>query len=132
MVKVTSREKARRIAHLAAEKKGESIVLLEIREVSPVCDWLVIVSASSSRRIKAIANSVQEGMAKEKVHPLHVEGKNNPYWTLLDYGDVVVHVFNEDIREFYGLERLWSDAPRERFEDKCTEKTSQKESREPF
>ncbi len=97
-----------------------------------MCDWLVVVSASSSRRIKAIANSVQEGMAKENVRPLHVEGKNNPYWTLLDYGDVVVHVFNEDIREFYGLERLWSDAPRERFEDKCTEKTSQKESREPF
>ena len=132
MVKVTSREKARRIAYLAADKKGENIVLLEIKEVSSVCDWLVVVSASSSRRIKAIANSVQEGMSKEKVRPLHVEGKNNPYWTLLDYGDVVVHVFNGDIREFYGLERLWSDAPRERFENKCTEKKYQKESREPF
>lgn len=112
------------MASLAADKKGESIVLLEIKKLSTMCDWLVIVSASSSRRIRAIADSIHEGMGKEKVRPLHVEGRDNPYWTLLDYGDVIVHVFFEDIREFYGLERLWSDAPREHFEEKCTDKTS--------
>ncbi len=125
MVQITSHDKARRIASLAADKKGESIVLLEIKKLSPMCDWLVIISSASSRRIKGIANSIKEGMSKESVRPLHVEGLDNPYWTLLDYGDVVVHIFFEDIREFYGLERLWSDAPLERFEEKCTEKTSQ-------
>jgi ribosome-associated protein len=122
---LTSYDKARRISALAADKKGESIVLLEIKKLSSMCDWLVIVSSTSSRRIKAIANSIKEGMSKEHVRPLHVEGLDNPYWALLDYGDVVVHIFFEDIREFYGLERLWSDAPLERFEEKCTEKKSQ-------
>jgi ribosome-associated protein len=114
---LTSKEKARRIAYYAADKKGERIILLDLRKLSSMCDWLVLTSATSSRRIRAIADSIHEGMSKEKVRPIHVEGKDNAYWTLLDYGDVIVHIFDENIREFYGLERLWSDAPRERFEE---------------
>lgn len=116
VIESKSREKARRIAALAADTKGDSIVLLRIKGVSSVSDWIVIISATSSRRIRAIADAIREGMSKEKERPLHVEGRNNPYWTLLDYGDVVVHIFHEDIRDFYGLERLWADAPIERFE----------------
>lgn len=114
---LTSKEKARRIAHYAAERKGDRIVLLDLRKLSSMCDWLVLTSATSSRRIRAIADSVYEGMSKEKVRPIHIEGRDNVSWTLLDYGDVIVHIFDENIREFYGLERLWSDAPRERFEE---------------
>lgn len=114
------------IARLAAEKKGENIVLMDMRGVSTMCDWFVLVSASSSRRIGAISNVIQERLAKEGVHPMHVEGRHNPYWVLLDYVDVVVHVFYKEVRDFYGLERLWSDAPTERFDNKCLVKTSRK------
>lgn len=126
MDKIEALDKAKIIARLAAEKKGENIVLMDMRRISTMCDWFVLVSASSSRRINAIANVIQERLSKKSVYPLHVEGKHNPYWVLLDYEDVVVHVFYKEIRDFYGLERLWSDAPTERFDDKCLVKTSPK------
>lgn len=126
MKKVTALDKANLIAKLAAEKKGENIVLMDMRDISAMCDWFVLVSASSSRRINTISNAIQEKLSKERVYPLSVEGKRNPYWILLDYEDVVVHVFYREIRDFYGLERLWSDAPTERFDNKCLEKTSRK------
>lgn len=126
MKKAAALDKAKLIAQLAAEKKGEDIVLMDMRNISTMCDWFVLVSASSSRRINAISNTIQRRLSKEHILPLHVEGKHNSYWTLLDYRDVVVHVFYSQIREFYGLERLWSDAPIERFDDKCLAKTSQK------
>lgn len=126
MKKITALDKARLIAHLAAEKKGEDIILMDMRGLSSIFDWFVLVSASSSRRIGAISRAIQEKLSKTHILPLHVEGRRNPYWVLLDYDDVVVHVFNKEIRDFYGLERLWSDVPVERFDDKCLEKTSQK------
>ncbi len=126
MKKAAALDKAKFIAQLAVEKKGEDIVLMDMRGISTMCDWFVLVSASSSRRINAISNTIQRRLSKEHIFPLHVEGKHNSYWILLDYGDVVVHVFYSQIREFYGLERLWSDAPIERFDDKCLAKTSQK------
>ncbi len=126
MGKLTALDKARSIARLAAEKKGEDIVLMDMRNISTMCDWFVLVSAASSRRIQTISNEIQRKLSKGRVKPRNVEGKTNPHWALLDYGDVVVHVFHKDIREFYGLERLWSDAKKERFDDKCLKKTSQK------
>ena len=119
-------DKARQIAQLAAEKKGEDIILMDMRVLSSVCDWFVLVSASSSRKASAIAKEVQKQLSKEKISPLHIEGKQNPYWVVLDYEDVVVHIFNNEIRDFYGLEQLWSDAPQQRFDDKCLVKTSRK------
>ena len=128
MKKLASKDKAQLIAESAAEKKGHDIVLMDMSRVSTLCDWFVLVSASSSRRVNTISRAIQEKLSKIRVRPLHIEGKTNPYWVLLDYEDVVVHVFYGDIREFYGLERLWSDAPRERLDTKCLAKTSQKES----
>lgn len=125
--KVTARDKAKLIAQLAAEKKGQDIVLMDMRNISTICDWFVLVSASSSRRLNTISKTIKEALSKKRVFPLRIEGKNNPYWVLLDCEDVVVHVFHEEIREFYGLERLWSEAPRERFDGKCLVKTSRKE-----
>ncbi|MFQ5951973.1 MAG: ribosome silencing factor [Candidatus Omnitrophota bacterium] len=125
------KEKAQLIAESAAEKKGQDIVLMDMSCISTLCDWFVLVSASSSRRVNAISKAIQEKLSKKRIHPLHIEGKRNPYWVLLDYEDVVVHVFYGDIREFYGLERLWSDAPRERFDAKCLVKTSRKGSQQP-
>ena len=99
---------------------------MDMRSLSSIFDWFVLVSATSSRRINAISRTIQENLSKKRISPLHVEGRQNPYWVLLDYVDVVVHVFNKEVRDFYGLERLWSDIPMERFDDKCLEKTSRK------
>ncbi len=124
---ITSREKADLIAQFASEKKGEDIVLINMSSSVAIFDWFVIISANSSRQVNAVASGIQRGLSKEKrINPLNVEGRQNPHWVLLDYEDVVVHVFYDEIREFYGLERLWSDAPAERYDAKCTVKTSRK------
>ena len=107
------------IAEIASEKKGQDIVLMDMRKVSNVCDWFVIISAGSTRAIKALARAIDKGLSQKKVKSLRIEGRNDPFWVLLDYGDTVVHIFHKDMREFYGLERLWSDAPMECFESKC-------------
>lgn len=126
MKKITAIEKARLIAQFAAEKKGEDIVLMEMRNISTMYEWFVLISGSSSRRINAISNTIQRKLAKERIFSLHIEGKQDAHWVLLDYNDVIVHIFHNQIREFYGLERLWSDARIERFENKCLAKMSQK------
>jgi len=92
-----------------------------------MCDWFVLISASSSRRVATIASTIRRTLSKKKISPLHVEGKQDPLWALLDYGDVVAHVFYREVRDFYGLERLWSNAKIKRLDDKCSAKTSQKE-----
>ena len=107
----TSLDKAKLIARIASDKKGDDIVLMDMTDQSAMCDWFVVISATSSRRINSIAKEIQRALSKDKVLPMHVEGRNSPYWVLLDYEDVVVHVFYDEMRGFYGLERLWSDAP---------------------
>lgn len=87
------------------------MVLLEIKHVSLIADYFVICSASSDRQIKAIADEISETLAKEeKIRPIHVEGTFASGWVLIDYGDVVVHIFSPQEREFYRLEKLWSEA----------------------
>ena len=124
---MTSIDKAELIVQFAAEKKGEDIVFMDMRETSAIFDWFVLIGANTPRKINAISNGIQKGLSKgSRVSPLHVEGGPNACWVLLDYEDVVVHIFHSEVRDFYELERLWSDAPIERFDSKCTEKTSQK------
>ena len=111
MANITAFEKAKIIAELAMDKKGDNIVLMDMRKVSTVCDWFVLVSAGSSRKIKAISNYISREATRQKMRPKHTEGKKeDTNWILLDFEDVVVHVFHEELRDFYGLERLWSDA----------------------
>jgi len=123
---VTASDKARHIAQIAYDKKGEDITLMDMRGISSVCDWYVLVSGGSSRQINAISKEVQKSLAKDRIAPLHIEGKKGTYWTLLDCEDVIVHVFSQGARDFYGLERLWSDAPSEHFVGKCLAQTLQK------
>ncbi|MFH1837782.1 MAG: ribosome silencing factor [Candidatus Omnitrophota bacterium] len=120
---LTALDKAKIIARIASEKKGENIVLMNMQGISTVCDWFVLISASSSRRVSAISKALHKDLSKEKISPLHIEGKQGAEWILLDYEDVVVHVFYKGVREFYSLERLWSEAPSEKFVGKCLEKT---------
>ena len=108
-----SRERAITAARAAADKKGVDIVLLEVGEVLSIVDWFVITSAANPRQVRTVAEEVEE---KIKVAggpgPLRTEGLDDLRWVLLDYGDVVVHVFLDEAREYYDLERLWRDVPR--------------------
>lgn len=104
---------ARVIARAADDKKGDDIVVLDVGDVLAIAGWFVIVSASNSRLVESLAGDV-EAAAKAQLgrSPVRTEGHREKQWVLLDYGDVVVHVFLDETRTFYGLERLWSDAAR--------------------
>jgi len=94
------------------EKKATDIVVMDLRKVkNAVADFFVVCSGNSDKQLDAIADSIDEQVFKElKENPWHVEGKNNKEWMLLDYIDVVAHVFRKDRRDFYALEKLWGDA----------------------
>ncbi len=92
--------------------KGEDIQLLDLREIeNTVCDYFIICSGNSNTQVNAISGSVQKTVSKEiKDKPWHVEGQNNSEWILMDYVNVVVHVFQKHVRQFYDIESLWGDA----------------------
>lgn len=99
-------------ANYALDKKGLDLRLLELSELSSLTDYLMIVTGRSDRQVQAIAEAIRIGLKKEHgTLPLAVEGMDEGRWVLLDYGDVMIHVFQESIREFYDLEGLWSEAP---------------------
>lgn len=99
-------------AEAALEKKALEPVLLDVRGATSYTDFILVVSGRSDRQVQSIADGIVERMAKERVRPLGVEGDSEGQWILVDLGDVVVHVFYHQLREFYDLEGLWSDAPR--------------------
>jgi len=92
--------------------KGDDIQLLDLREIeNTVCDYFIICSGNSNTQVNAITGSIQKLVSKElKDKPWHIEGQNNSEWILMDYVNVVVHVFQKQIREFYDIESLWGDA----------------------
>ena len=94
------------------EKKAKDLVILNVKTLSSFADYFIICSGSSDRQVQAIASSIQENLKKVGVLPLGVEGETFGKWALMDYDDVIIHIFYEPIREFYDIERLWSDAPR--------------------
>lgn len=99
-------------ASLAAEEKlAGKVTVLDLRGLASFTDYFLICHGRSKRQVQAIADQVMDSLRDEKQRPLSVEGYRLAEWILIDYGDFVVHVFSESRREFYGLERLWSDAP---------------------
>ncbi len=94
------------------EVKGENISILDLREIeNTVCDYFIICEGGSNTQVSAISGSIQKNVSKSlKDKPWHVEGESNAEWILLDYVNVVVHVFQKQVREFYNLEGLWGDA----------------------
>lgn len=106
---------AQKIAAAANDKKAKDILLLNMEGLSPVTDFYVICSAGNSTLVKAIADNIEDKLAEAGVHPTHKEGYTDARWVLLDYGDVVAHVFLDEERDFYNLEQLWADAPSESF-----------------
>ena len=106
-----------RAAQCALERKAQSVVALDLRNISTATDYFVIGSGSSDIHVRAIADHVIEELKKEGVRAGHVEGLESGRWVLVDYIDFVVHVFHPTAREFYQLETLWGDAPRFEVED---------------
>jgi ribosome-associated protein len=86
-------------------------VICHVTELTSIADFFVICSAESLPQIRAISETVEDTLSKEGQQPLSVEGRSGGVWALMDYGDVILHVFQEESREFYGLDRLWGDAP---------------------
>ncbi len=106
---------AAKIAALAADKKATDILLLNMEGISFVTDYYVICSAGNSNLVKTIADNIEDKLSEEGIQLKHKEGYSEARWILLDYGDVVCHVFLEEERNFYILEQLWADAPSEAF-----------------
>jgi len=109
-VSLDATELAKKIVDIAADKKAEDVVLLDIRRLTTIADYFVICSGASERQIAAITQAVLEEMDKESIAPLHSEGIGESGWVLLDYGSVIVHIFAPEVRDYYRLERLWSQA----------------------
>jgi ribosome-associated protein len=103
---------ARAAANAALDKKAENVVILDVRGLSSYADYFVVASGTSDRQVAAIADNVDELLRKAGHRPLGVEGYTRGHWILLDFGDVVAHVFYEDARQFYDIEGLWADARR--------------------
>lgn len=114
---MTPKTLAKKIARLTLTKKANNVVLMDLRKLTDVTDFFVISSADSDVQVKAIADAVADGMDELGVPIWHREGLSQRQWILLDYVDVVVHVFHKDVRSFYALEKLWGDAVVEKVED---------------
>ena len=106
-----SREVAVAAARAASEKQGSRIVILDVRDLIVITDYFVIASGSSDRQVRTIVEEVEKALRGMGVKPLRREGENEGAWVLLDFVDVVVHVFGDEERDYYDLERLWRDAP---------------------
>jgi len=104
----------------AIEKKAQDPVLLELKGIASFTDFFLLCSGKSDRQVQAIAQAIEEALKKKGNRPLGIEGVEEGKWALLDYGDVVVHIFLEPVRKFYDLEGLWIDAPRIEIEEGAT------------
>lgn len=94
------------------ERKAHDIVVLQVTEVSSFADYLIICAATSDRQVQAISNTVQENLKKAGIFPLGIEGERYGQWILMDFDDVIIHIFYEPVRSLYQIERIWTDVPR--------------------
>ncbi len=108
----------RQIAELTLSRKAKDVVIMDLRKVTTMADYFVVCTGESETQVRAIADAVMEGMSKVGEKPWHSEGLQNLQWVLLDYVDVVVHVFHKEARAFYGLEKLWGDAKIQKVADR--------------
>lgn len=99
-----------KIYEVLDDKKGLSITVLSVKGISPIADYFIIATATSSTHMSALVDHVEKEMLKLGIYPRHKEGKDHGGWLLIDYRDVVIHIFNAETRQYYALERIWSDA----------------------
>ena len=116
MAAPAAERKARRAASAALDRKALDLVVLDVRELSSVTDYYLLCSGRSTTHLRSIVDGIREEMKGAEARLRHGEGAPESGWMLLDYGDVLVHVFLEETRVYYALERLWGDAPSVRLE----------------
>ena len=102
------------IINLAFEKKAKNLISLDLRDNSSLTDYFIICHGNSEPQIKAIVDNIRKGTSFK---PRHLEGYENKKWVLLDYFDIIVHVFDEKEREYYSVENIWADVPKQQFDD---------------
>ena len=112
MTGLSAEEKTALSARVAEDRQALDVVVLDLREASSITDYFLICSGGSNRQVQAIADAIDEQLDQRGVISLGVEGYQAARWILMDYGDVIVHVFSQETREFYDLERLWGNAPK--------------------
>ena len=105
-----SKELFETIVQTLEDKKAKEIRILEIKDISVLTDYFIVCTGTSTTHIKSLADAVDEKLSQAGREPFHIEGYKTARWILMDYGEVVVHIFHSDEREFYDLERLWADA----------------------
>jgi ribosome-associated protein len=108
-----SSELAGRLGRLAAERRAQDVLILDLRGISGACDFFVLATGLSEPHVAGLADHLEDSLREEGIRPWHVEGRQNRKWILLDFVDVVVHLFQAETRDYYRLENLWSEAPRE-------------------
>jgi len=118
---ISSDELAHAIAEVAISKKGDNVTILDVRKQTSITDFFIICSGNSDVHVKAICDTILEEL-KPPTKPWHTEGLENRRWILLDYVDVVVHIFLQEARDYYQLERLWADAITETIDETAAEK----------
>jgi ribosome-associated protein len=117
-------ERARACARIADDNRGKDILVLDLRQTTPLVDFFVIVTAISRRQGRAMASEIDQAMKKLGEAKLGFEGSEEGRWTLIDYGDFVVHVFSAENRAYYALEEIWGDAPKLDWQDPLPERTA--------
>lgn len=105
-------EKALLLSRFALEKKAYDLILMEVRDFTSIADYFIICSGRSDRQAQSIAQGIEENLGTMGVSPLSIEGTSRGQWILMDFSDVIVHIFYQPLREFYDLEGLWAHAPR--------------------
>ena len=118
MAEITSKQLAIAVCKALADKRGKDIVALYVREKTDLCDYFIIASGSNAPQIRAMGERVEELVEREyDVQPTRTEGVRDGRWAVVDYGDVIVHIFNDETRLFYHLERLWGEGEKIENED---------------
>jgi len=115
-----TKKKLEEIVKIIFEKKGDNLLLMDLKRRSPITDYFIICTAQSPLHAQAISNEIESRLKKQNIRPHHIEGYTNGQWVILDYWDCLIHIFLSEVRQFYGLERLWGDAPQRRFVDQPT------------
>lgn len=118
LTEISSWEKALLLIRFALDRKACDLVVLDVHDLTSIADYFIVCSGRSDRQVQSIAQGVEENAAEEGFRPFAVEGTQRGHWALIDFSDVIVHIFYEPVREFYDLDGLWGHAPRAELPDR--------------
>jgi ribosome-associated protein len=118
---INGKERVLLCVNASLKRKAKNLIILNVKDLSSFADYFIICSGTSDRQVQAIAESIQDNLKENGILPLGIEGERIGKWVLMDYEDIIVHIFYEPIREFYDIERLWADALRMEVGDEVTE-----------